>query len=212
MKRLIIILLLSVVSLVDAFSQDEVIVSRINAIKMDAGYLYGEYTDRDLSKAESLAVADLFHMFDLYSRDNKDVGIDSSKISLLQHSRGKNFRVFAYVPVDSLKTVLDALQLNIKQFENKLTSVRNWNEVMNVVHMDAYSSFFTCGVVDMTVDENILMGSYVIVTRGANRNVIGVYCPVSDSMTRKELISGMECRSIGFNKGDTIFWLYNQNN
>ena len=212
MKRLIITLLLSVFSLVDAFPQDEVIVSKINAIKLDAGNLYGEYTDRDLSKAKSLAFAELTLMFELYSKNNKDVILDSSKVSMLQDFRGKNFRVFAYVPIDSLRIVQDAPQLNYEQFEEKLTGAKKWNDVMDIVRMDGYSSLITAGIVDMTTDENILLGSYVIVVRGVNRNVIGIYCPADKSLARRELFSGKECRSISFNKGDSIFWLYGNKN
>ena len=210
MKRLTIILISLVSSLVTGISQEYNVISRINAIKMDSGQLYGEYTDKDFAYAKSQAYLELVNMYEQYSREHKDIKLDSSKISTLQHFRGKNIRVFAYVTIDSLMAVQDVLHLDFDQFENELIGAKTWNDIMSIIRNDSYSSFFTAGVIDLSVDADMLLKSYVIVARGQNHNIVGIYCPISKSSVRKELLSGKECR-ITYNKDDSLFWLYGEN-
>lgn len=206
MKRYSLLFLLALIFVRPCFAQQNV-VAKINEIKLDSLMLYGEATESSEQNAMTFALEELRETFEEYKGTHSNVQLDSSKIGILKHSRGKNVRVFVYVHIDSLSTKRTNLAIEIFKMEEDLINLKNINDLMDLFGKEPYSSLTSIGAVDLSVDDYVIRNSYILVTRGTERNIIEIYSPSTESGNRRAIRSGTQTMSISFKSNDKIYWL-----
>lgn len=206
MKRYFLLPLLALILTRPCFAQQNV-VAKINDIKLDSLMLYGEATESSEQNAKTFALEGLRETFEEYKGTHSNVQLDSSKIGILKHSRGKNVRVFVYVHIDSLSTKSTNPAIEIFKMEEDLINLKNIDDLMTLLGKEPYSSHTCIGVVDLSADDYVIHTSYILVTRGSGKNIIEIYSPSTESGNRRAIRSGTQTMSISFRPNDKIYWL-----
>lgn len=208
MRRIGFIFLFALMLAHSGYAQSDIdVITKINGIKLDSLMLYGEFTGKSEPDSKSNAIKELKEFVEGYRKTHDNIQFDSSKVEILEHLRGNNVRVFAYVHVDSLLVIPKEPSVDIEKLEKRLISMKNWTEVSNMITDSKFSSLISCGHVDLTTDDDILNGSYIFVAKGADKRISEIYSPCLKDKTRRAMKSGTTVTSISFRQDDKVYWL-----
>lgn len=208
MRRIGFIFLFALKLAHSGYAQSDIdVITKINGIKLDSLMLYGEFTGKSELDSKSNAIKELKEFVEGYRKTHDNIQFDSSKVEILEHLRGNNVRVFAYVHVDSLLVIPKEPSVDIEKLERILISMKNWTEVSNMITDSKFSSLISCGYVDLTTDDDILNGSYIFVAKGADKRISEIYSPCLKDKTRRAMKSGATVTSISFRQDDKVYWL-----
>lgn len=211
MKRVLLSVLLGFSLMIFCLAQTSETVAAINAIKMDSQWLYGESTELEPSAAESQAMINLQSAVRQYLGAAEDVRFDSTAVHVFRHPRGASTRVFACIPVESLSLSKRSKSYLSSGLETFLQVSSGWDEVSRVLKQKRNIERFSFGTIDITTEESVLNNCYLIVVRAHNK-IVGIYRPKSESGWRLNLKSGVETTVIDYLPGDTVHWLFVNDN
>lgn len=194
---------------VSAQSTDS-LVSKVNAIKLDGRYLYGEATlpDRDSALIEAARCLD--EAIQKWS-DGHDATFDDSAVSAIVHGRSSRYRAFVYIAKSDIKKIREDVEAR-GEIPDKTDIVSKFKDLvtikplLNILKSEQLSGGFQGGFLDFDTPQNIVNGSYLFVC-DRNDNIIAVLTPQDELGGRTNFRTGKEDTVFNY-RNMNIFWFY----
>ena len=224
MKKKVLIFLYACMPLC-LMAQDDMM-SKINAVKMDSTYLYGEATLKTLDEASSSAKQNLLiRIMEWVEKESNDTfrlilapliqGADS-----MITKRAEMIRFFTYLPKDYIKSKLLREGVNMANMNLKPDTIPIRNESSALEQIICAKSFFQLkGIIEPLAAKGLISsyGKYATMTQPSDSYLI-IYDPQGDirafldkgSSKRKNLITGQEDSEHNYSGCGAIWFQLNQ--
>lgn len=179
---------------------EQTVKASINAIKLDARYLYGDATMP--SQEESKEQARLYLM-DSIKESLSDIEINMGAISYLTHMRLNMFRTLAYIRKDTLGNIAEGSSWSAEDEDLIKDALSTASSMENL--LDRCQDRFSINEVTFETDDQTLMKSHMVLFKG--KKIVSAYTPADSDGIRTEILTGVRSRRIDYSSNDKVYYI-----